>query len=134
MYCVGCVIVDESGQEVAAAYTGERRYSDAESKSSPHAEEIALEKLSAESKRDALTLYSSMEPCSERFSGLPSCCTRIIAAGVRRVVFAAKEPYDDRLKITCCGAENLCAAGIEAVHFSSLSDDALRAAKRVDHF
>jgi diaminohydroxyphosphoribosylaminopyrimidine deaminase/5-amino-6-(5-phosphoribosylamino)uracil reductase len=40
----------------------------------------------------AATLYTTLEPCTERKS-LPRTCTQLVlAAGVRRVVYAYREP------------------------------------------
>lgn len=55
----------------------------------PHAEVVALE-AAAEQARGA-TLYVTLEPCSHRGRTGP-CTERIVAAGVRRVVVATRDP------------------------------------------
>jgi diaminohydroxyphosphoribosylaminopyrimidine deaminase/5-amino-6-(5-phosphoribosylamino)uracil reductase len=58
------------------------------------------------------TLYSSLEPCSVRASRPRTCTELILAAGMRRVVFAWREPA---VFVDCQGAEILAAAGVEVV-------------------
>ncbi len=78
---VGCVIV-AAGEPVAEAATAEG--------GRPHAEEQAVA-LAGAAARGAVA-YVSIEPCGERSSGEPSCSERLIVAGVRRVVYAARNP------------------------------------------
>src|SRR5262249_18763557 len=61
----------------------------------------------------------SMEPCSTRRSRSGSCTELILAAGIRRVVFAVREPptFAD-----CRGAELLQEAGVEVVELTDLAD------------
>ena len=61
------------------------------------------------------TIYSSLEPCSIRKSRPASCTRLIIESGIRRVVFAWREP--SLLVEDCQGAELLREAGIEVVEF-----------------
>ena len=60
-----------------------------------HAEETALAKA-AEDRPDTelsgATMYSSLEPCLRRLSRPCSCAQLIVAAGIRRVVLAWREP------------------------------------------
>lgn len=132
LYCVGCLIVDVHGLEIASGFTGEISYSDATATSAPHAEEVALSRIPQGIDLAALTIYSSMEPCSERASGRESCCSRIIRSGVRRVVFAAKEPFDARLKIVCQGVKMLRSAGLEVLQADELEELSLGFARRLD--
>ena len=86
---------------------------------SVHAEEVALakaEQLAIEV--TGATLYSSLEPYSVRLSGKRSCTSRIIAAGIRKVVFAMREPPTF---VTCEGLAQLRAAGIEVVEIPDLA-------------
>jgi pyrimidine deaminase RibD-like protein len=129
IYAVGCVIVSAEGEELASGYTGEQQYQDEGPSSFPHAEEVALSKLTPETLRRAAALYTSLEPCSQRASGRRCCADRIRESGVRRVVYAAREPFDDRLGIRCCGAEQLTSAGVECVQYQELEAEALRIAR-----
>lgn len=129
VYAVGCIIVSALGDELSSGFTGEREYQDGGSPSFPHAEEVALAKLEPEALLAAAVLYTSLEPCSQRASGRRSCTERILESGIRRVVFAAREPFDEQLKIRCCGAEMLQAAGVECLHILELEDEALRVAR-----
>ncbi|HEY6748960.1 MAG TPA: dCMP deaminase [Mycobacteriales bacterium] len=84
-----------------------------------HAEEVALAALAATGTDPAGgTLYSSLEPCSDRRSDRPTCTELIVAAGIARVVFALREPP---LFADCEGAELLAAAGIEVVERPELA-------------
>jgi diaminohydroxyphosphoribosylaminopyrimidine deaminase/5-amino-6-(5-phosphoribosylamino)uracil reductase len=103
-YAVGAVVVGADGRVLATGYTGE---------TDPHyhAEEAALAKLAGTDLTGA-TVYSSLEPCTTRRSRPRSCADLIVDAGVRRVVFALREPpvfADGR------GVERLLAAGVEVV-------------------
>ena len=89
-----------------------------------HAEEVALAAL-ADAGADPAggTLYSSLEPCSDRRADRAPCAELIVAAGITRVVFALREPP---LFADCEGAELLAAAGIEVVERPDLADQVLR--------
>ncbi|MBN8550757.1 MAG: dCMP deaminase [Deltaproteobacteria bacterium] len=130
IYCVGCVIVDQEGAQIAQGYTGELAYPDGSSGSSPHAEEIALSRMPATT--EGATLYSTLEPCSERLSGLECCSSRIISHGIARVVFGVREPFDSRLQIHCRGEDQLREAGIAVVQLFELEERCLAAIKRGD--
>jgi len=114
-YSVGAVIVDSGGEVVATGYSRERDAGD-------HAEEVALRKASAEpgaARRLAgATMYTSLEPCSVRASRPRTCTELILAAGIRRVVFAWREPA---LFADCRGAEILTAAGVEVAELPELA-------------
>ena len=70
-----------------------------------HAEVRALE-ASGESARGA-TLYATLEPC-DHHGATPPCTDAIVAAGVARVVAAARDPTPGR-----AGLERLREAGVE---------------------
>jgi len=108
-YAVGAVIVDHAGAVLATGYTGESdpRY---------HAEEVALAKL-ADQRDRAATIYTSLEPCTTRRSRPHSCTELILATGIRRVVFAMREPL---VFADCHGVEALRHAGVEVVEFDDL--------------
>ena len=132
IYSVGCVVVAANGIELASGFTGETEYENASVTSAPHAEEIAIGRLSEAISQPGLCLYSTLEPCSERLSGIESCASRIKKSGLRRVVFGVKEPFDERLKILCRGAELLRQSGIEVCHFLELEEACRVAIKRAD--
>src|SRR5216117_692615 len=105
-YCVGCIIVDPNTNKILT--TGYSR----ESPGNTHAEEIALGKLSTESKGlTGLDMYATMEPCSERLSGNKPCTDRILEARslIGRVVIGVREP--DTF-VQCVGVEKLLEKGI----------------------
>ena len=105
-FSVGAVIVDAAGAELSRGFSREGGDPLA------HAEEAALGKLAVDDPRLAgAAIYSTLEPCSQRKSRPRTCTGLIIAAGLRRVVIAWREP--DLLVADCQGYELLSAAGIE---------------------
>lgn len=106
---VGCVIVLD-GEVIGEGVTGEG--------GRPHAEEVALD-VAGERARGA-TAYVTLEPCGERSSGAPSCSQRLAAAGLARVLIAARDssPYAAGV-----GVARLRAAGVET-HLGLLSREA----------
>jgi diaminohydroxyphosphoribosylaminopyrimidine deaminase/5-amino-6-(5-phosphoribosylamino)uracil reductase len=76
----------------------------------PHGEVVALEDAGAQAK-DA-TLYITLEPCCHYGGGkrTPPCTRTIIAAGIRRVVAAMRDPNP---LVSGQGLEELRQAGIE---------------------
>jgi len=105
-YSVGAVLVDADGHEISRGFSREG--------GDPvvHAEESALGKLAADDPRLAgATMYSTLEPCSQRKSRPRTCTQLIIAAGLRRVVIAWREPA--LFVADCQGYELLAEAGIE---------------------
>ena len=98
-YSVGAVIVGADGTEVSRGYSREG--------GDPivHAEESALGKLAAGDPRLAgATIYSTLEPCSQRKSRPRTCTQLIIASGIRRVVIAWREPALVRRRLPGGGA------------------------------
>ena len=75
----------------------------------PHAEAAALA-IAGEAARGA-TAIVTLEPCAH-FGKQPPCADALIAAGVRRVVFAIADPNPQ----ASGGAERLRAAGIDVAH------------------
>jgi len=113
-YAVGAIIVDHDGTEVATGFTGEIDPHD-------HAEEAALAKLAgtgADLRR--ATIYSSLEPCTMRRSRPGTCTGLILAAGIRRVVLALREPL---VFADCHGVEDLRAGGAEVIEIGELGPD-----------
>lgn len=104
---VGALIVDADDRELARGWSRD-------TDEHVHAEESALNQLGPNHPRlPGATIYSSLEPCSIRKSRPASCTQLIIASGIRRVVFAWREP--SLLVEDCQGAELLREAGIEVV-------------------
>jgi diaminohydroxyphosphoribosylaminopyrimidine deaminase / 5-amino-6-(5-phosphoribosylamino)uracil reductase len=96
---VGCVIVGSDGVVVEGhhgAFGG------------PHAEIVALE--AARSRAEGGTVYVSLEPCNHH-AKTPPCTHALIEAGVRRVVYGARDPGAQ----SGGGASRLREAGIEVV-------------------
>jgi pyrimidine deaminase RibD-like protein len=111
-FSVGAMITDTNGAVLA---TGHSRETDPHD----HAEEVALAKLSPNDGRlRGATLYSSLEPCSNRASRPRSCTELILSTPILRIVFAWREPD---LFVDCLGAELLRAAGLEIVEIPDLA-------------
>jgi diaminohydroxyphosphoribosylaminopyrimidine deaminase/5-amino-6-(5-phosphoribosylamino)uracil reductase len=106
-YSVGTVVVTPEGRAV-----GWSRAVDPQD----HAEEVALAALVTDPAGG--TLYTSLEPCSQRRSRSWTCTELILAAGIARVVFALREPP---LLADCQGAELLATAGVEVVELPELA-------------
>ncbi|MFF7967097.1 dihydrofolate reductase family protein [Streptomyces sp. NPDC007903] len=107
-FSVGAVIVAADGTELARGHSREG--------GDPvvHAEEAALAKLDpADPRLPGATVYSSLEPCAHRASRPVPCAGLILAAGVRRVVTAWREP--DTFVTAADGAGVLAAGGVEVV-------------------
>ncbi|WP_018636025.1 deaminase [Parafrankia elaeagni] len=115
-YSVGAVIVGADGSEIASGYS--REVDDA-----VHAEESALAKIPVDDPRLATaTIYSTLEPCSQRRSRPRTCAQLILAAGIPRVVIAWREP--SLFVADCQGFELLTAAGVTVVELPDLADQA----------
>ena len=108
-YAVGAVIVGTDGRELARGYSRETNPIE-------HAEEAALGRAAA---LRYATIYTSLEPCTARRSRARPCTELILSAGIRRVVFALREPP---LFADCDGAEALAAAGVEVVELTEFAE------------
>jgi diaminohydroxyphosphoribosylaminopyrimidine deaminase / 5-amino-6-(5-phosphoribosylamino)uracil reductase len=95
---VGCVIIDDSGTEVAESHH--------RGAGTVHAEAAALREA-GDAARGA-TAVVTLEPCNHTGRTGP-CAEALIGAGVRRVVFA----QPDTNAVAAGGAEALRAAGVE---------------------
>lgn len=96
--CVGAVLV--SGEKIIG-HGWHHRAGEA------HAEVLAFQ--SASSSTSGSTLYVTLEPCNHT-GATPPCVDAILAAGVRRVVVAMRDPNPE---VAGGGVERLRAAGIE---------------------
>ncbi|MCE9607976.1 MAG: bifunctional diaminohydroxyphosphoribosylaminopyrimidine deaminase/5-amino-6-(5-phosphoribosylamino)uracil reductase RibD [Planctomycetia bacterium] len=107
---VGCVIA-QGAEIIGEGY--HRRFG------GPHAEVAALAVV-GERARGA-TAYVTLEPCCH-FGKTPPCTKALLAAGVRRVVVAMRDPFP---KVDGGGIEELRAAGVE-VEVGLLEEEARR--------
>ena len=142
-FCVGAVITVSypPGTEPVVLATGYSR----ELEGNTHAEANALAKFRAlsraeleqllpglshgDSSDDVLSradIYSTMEPCSVRTSGLAPCATAIVDAKFKRCFVGVGEP-DDFVK--CEGAERLRDGGVEVVWLKGLEKECLDVAR-----
>ena len=115
-YSVGAVIVGADGTELSRGFSREN---------DPlvHAEESALGKLAPDDPRlPGAVIYSTLEPCSQRTSRPWTCTQLIIAAGIRRVVMAWREP--SLFVEDCQGYELLEQAGLQVVELPGLAEQA----------
>ncbi|KII88432.1 hypothetical protein PLICRDRAFT_140667 [Plicaturopsis crispa FD-325 SS-3] len=144
-FCVGCIIAVPSPSAGDAPIVLSAGYS-RELPGNTHAEANALAKArsltpaelsvllpraSSPVTVDALLqtadVYTTMEPCSVRTSGLAPCADALVAAGIRRCFIGVGEPDDF---VNCEGAKKLKDAGIEVVWVKGLEEECLRAARR----
>lgn len=107
---VGCVLLDDEGQEIAVGFH--------RGAGTAHAEAAAL--LEAGAAARGATAIVTLEPCNHTGRTGP-CAQALVAAGVRRVVFAQPDPNP----IAQGGLEALRAAGVE-VEFGLLENEARR--------
>jgi pyrimidine deaminase RibD-like protein len=115
-YSVGSVIVTKEGACISSGFS--REYDNV------HAEEAAIKKIiSKDHDLSVCTLYSTMEPCSERLSGATSCVQHILESGIRRVCFALREPP---LFVQCTGKEDLQRANIEVYEMHQWANEVLK--------
>lgn len=85
-FSVGAILVSASGQVIAQRYSRQGDPKD-------HAEEAALAEAAASgADLGGATLYTSLEPCLSRASRPAPCAELILRSGVRRMVYAWREP------------------------------------------
>jgi diaminohydroxyphosphoribosylaminopyrimidine deaminase/5-amino-6-(5-phosphoribosylamino)uracil reductase len=117
---VGCVIVKDGAIVAEASYGGE---------GTPHAEVAALT-AAGDAARGA-EVYVTLEPCAHdiRRDGTPrlACSAALVAAGVRKVVFALVDP-DERTAGS--GRDRLQAVGIEV----AVGDGGARSARILEAY
>ncbi|HEU0128087.1 MAG TPA: dCMP deaminase, partial [Pseudonocardiaceae bacterium] len=68
------------------------------------------------------TIYSTLEPCSQRKSRPRTCTQLILGAGIPRVVLAWREP--SLFVADCQGYELLANAGVAVVEIPDLAAEA----------
>jgi len=125
-FSVGAVIVDADGVELSRGFSREGEDPVA------HAEEAALGKLSpGEPRLAGATIYSTLEPCSQRKSRPRTCTELIIAAGLRRVVIAWREPA--LFVADAQGYELLTRAGIAVTELPEFAADAMAPNRHLVH-
>jgi diaminohydroxyphosphoribosylaminopyrimidine deaminase/5-amino-6-(5-phosphoribosylamino)uracil reductase len=95
---VGCVLVDTAGNPVAEGFH--------RGAGSPHAEADALARAGASAR--GTTAVVTLEPCNHTGRTAP-CAEALVAAGVRRVVYAQPDPNP----VAAGGGETLRAAGVD---------------------
>jgi diaminohydroxyphosphoribosylaminopyrimidine deaminase/5-amino-6-(5-phosphoribosylamino)uracil reductase len=116
-FSVGAVVVDADGVELSRGFSRE------DGDLAAHAEEAALGKVApGEPRLAGATIYTTLEPCSQRRSRPQTCTELIIAAGLRRVVLAWREPA--LFVADCQGAELLARAGIAVTDLPQFAADA----------
>lgn len=143
-FCVGCVLVTRLPGFRPVILT--RGYS-RELQGNTHAEANALSKahnlsedqihalfplanhgvLDIHSILHATDIYTTMEPCSIRTSGLAPCADALIKAGIQRCIIGVGEPRDF---VTCEGARKLVGAGTEVVWLKGMEQECLSVARR----
>ena len=72
-------------------------------------------------------VYTTLEPCSVRTSGLAPCADALVAAKVPRCFIGVGEPDDF---VQCEGAQKLKAAGCQVVWVKGVEEECLTAARR----
>ncbi|MEV0298399.1 deaminase [Nocardia sp. NPDC050710] len=123
-FSVGAVVVAD-GVEISTGYSRE-------TDEKVHAEESALNKLDADDPRlTSATIYSTLEPCSQRATATRLPCTdRILAAGIARVVIAWREPTT--FVTNCVGVEKLRQHGVTVLELPELAAEAMSMNRHLD--
>ena len=143
-FSVGCVLVahlpDRAPSVISVGYSRELT-------GNTHAEANALEKaraLNVKELADKLSMkeedvpsideilrhthvYTTLEPCSVRTSGLAPCADALVSARISRCVIGAGEPDD---YVQCEGARKLMDAGIQVDWLKGLEKECLDAARK----
>jgi len=101
---VGCVVVTSDGR-VQTGYRGEQHPDD-------HAEFTVLQKKMHGTGLEGATVFTTLEPCTDRRPDKVPCADRLVEARVRRVVIGYMDP-DDRGR----GYQKLVESGIDVQLF-----------------
>lgn len=142
-FCVGCVLTvpnpNTTPVVLASGYSRELPgNTHAEANALTKARALTKEQLQAlipslpstssiENVLSSADIYTTMEPCSIRTSGLAPCADAVIAARIRRCFIGVGEPGDF---VTCEGAQKLQAAGVEVIWIKGLEQECLEVARR----
>ncbi|KAF8910984.1 cytidine deaminase-like protein [Gymnopilus junonius] len=143
-FCVGCVLVVRlpiDGFIPVILSTGYSRElpgnTHAEANALAKARSLSPDQLASLFSEAALMLlpdilahtdiYTTLEPCSVRTSGLAPCADALVASRVKRCFIGVGEP-DNFVK--CEGARKLQDAGIEVIWLPELQDECLAVARR----
>jgi len=102
-FAVGAIACDANLQVLSTGYSRETGPKD-------HAEEAMLSKLNGVSPH---TVICTLEPCLHRSSKSTGCAAHLVAAGVKRVIYAVAE---DRTFTQQSGLAHLRAHGVELRH------------------
>ena len=143
-FCVGCVLTATYPPDSDKPTILARGYS-RELPGNTHAEANALAKARQLTEKQLLELfpaasspitvdtilhhadvYTTMEPCSIRTSGLAPCADAIIAARIKRCFIGVGEPDDF---VNCEGAQKLKDAGVEVIWMEGLEKECLEVAR-----
>ncbi|KAG9045774.1 hypothetical protein FS837_005662 [Tulasnella sp. UAMH 9824] len=84
-------------------------------------EDVSVEDLLALS-----DVYTTLEPCSVRLSGLAPCADALIKSRIKRCFIGVAEPTDF---VECEGQRKLMEAGIEVVRVKGLEEECLSVAR-----
>jgi pyrimidine deaminase RibD-like protein len=145
-FCVGCILVAQAAESnerivISSGYSRElagNTHAEANALTKFHAippSELAVRfpalvspNLSSHEQILMQTdVYTTMEPCSIRTSGLPPCANALVAAKVKRCFIGTGEPEDF---VHCEGAQKLEKAGIEVVWLKDMEEECLKVARR----
>ncbi|OWT35907.1 hypothetical protein J008_06686 [Cryptococcus neoformans] len=74
-----------------------------------------------------VSCYATMEPCSVRTSGGPSCALELVRSKINSVYLGVEEPPDF---VQCDGVRILQDGNVEVIRVSGLEEECLKAARR----
>ena len=123
-YRVGAVIASsETGDVLSTGYTGQLP-------GNTHAEECALALFAGSPTVSGnLDLYTSMQPCTLRNSGLKTCTERIVESGIIGRIFVGVGEPKDFVENSGYGALERARIEIVIVEAPGLADEALNVAR-----
>ncbi|CCA77308.1 related to CAX4-required for full levels of dolichol-linked oligosaccharides [Serendipita indica DSM 11827] len=144
-FCVGCVIVahpsaslkgiDEDELIIGRGYSRELPgNTHAEANALAKARQLATSPSTSETYTTAIveellstaSVYTTLEPCSVRTSGLAPCAKALLDAKVKRCYIGVAEPPDF---VNCEGANMLKEGGVEVHWIKGLEDECLKTAR-----